>query len=417
MVLLERVRSQYERLPYPPRDPEDERKRLREGIMSRLTLANHLLWGGRRRYDEEFAVLDAGCGTGDGAIALAEQLRGTHARVVALDFSSASLAVARERAAVRGLENIEFVHASIEEIPALGLGRFDYIVSTGVLHHLASPESGLAALRDALKPDGGLGVMVYGLYGRQPVYMMQALMRYLAPPEMHDERRLEVLKRTLSTLPPQQPFAREIREREGIQREMARGDAALLDLFLHAQDRPYTVPQIYEWLRGADMRLAAWATPALYDPQVAAEALDVPHLDPEQQHAMAELLNGTISKHLFYATRVSYDAPSPPHPDDESAIPTWTDFDLDGQRAAVVDSGKGKLRFDVGVAATLPGDGLTRGLLQRVDGRTPVRAIIGDVCSKLSAVTEAQARKVWRRTFRALDGLNVLVLNPPDEAP
>ena len=35
------------------------------------------------------------------------------------------------------------------------------VTEFGVLHHLASPEAGLAALRDVLKPDGGIGVMVY----------------------------------------------------------------------------------------------------------------------------------------------------------------------------------------------------------------------------------------------------------------
>jgi len=72
------------------------------------------------------------------------------ARVVALDFSPGSLAIVRERAKVRGLTNIEFVEASIEDLPRLGLGSFDYIISSGVLHHLASPEVGLGALREAL---------------------------------------------------------------------------------------------------------------------------------------------------------------------------------------------------------------------------------------------------------------------------
>ncbi len=39
----------------------------------------------------------------------------------------------------------------------LGLGTFDYAVSTGVLHHLASPDAGLAAIRDVLAPAGGMG--------------------------------------------------------------------------------------------------------------------------------------------------------------------------------------------------------------------------------------------------------------------
>ena len=48
---LATVREQYEELPYPARDPADERRRLIQDLLSQPTLLNHLLWGGRRRLD------------------------------------------------------------------------------------------------------------------------------------------------------------------------------------------------------------------------------------------------------------------------------------------------------------------------------------------------------------------------------
>ena len=141
MTLLEAVRDQYVEYPYPPRDPQDEHRRLLHNLLSQVTAVNHLFWAGRRPIDAGFSVLDAGCGTGDATICIAEQLRESGARVVALDFSRASLAIARERAQVRGLTNIEFVEASIEDLPRLGLGSFDYIISSGV--RSASPAGSL----------------------------------------------------------------------------------------------------------------------------------------------------------------------------------------------------------------------------------------------------------------------------------
>jgi ubiquinone/menaquinone biosynthesis C-methylase UbiE len=88
----------------------------------------------------------AGGGTGDSTIYLAEQLRELGGEVVYLDVSAASMAVARARADVRGLTNIRWLNDSLMNLPALGLGVFDYISCTGVLHHLESTEAGLAAL-------------------------------------------------------------------------------------------------------------------------------------------------------------------------------------------------------------------------------------------------------------------------------
>ena len=59
--------------------------------------------------------------------------RHTNAQVVHLDMSTASIALARQRAELRGLHNIEWVHESLLNLPRLGLGKFDYIHCSGVM--------------------------------------------------------------------------------------------------------------------------------------------------------------------------------------------------------------------------------------------------------------------------------------------
>ena len=60
------------------------------------------------------------------------------------------------------------------------LGRtFDHVVCTGVLHHLPDPDDGLRALRHVLRPRGAMHLMVYALYGRTGIYMMQEYCRLL----------------------------------------------------------------------------------------------------------------------------------------------------------------------------------------------------------------------------------------------
>ena len=153
---LPAVREQYEAYPYPPRDPADERRRLRHVVSGDLLLINHHCFGGVKDFRKGFRALVAGGGTGDTAIFLAEKLRHYDATLVYLDMSAAARQVAEARAEVRGLTNITWVTASIMELPTLGLGKFDYIESCGVLHHLESTEAGLKALKAVLKDDGAI---------------------------------------------------------------------------------------------------------------------------------------------------------------------------------------------------------------------------------------------------------------------
>ena len=51
------VRRQYEALPYPPRKPQDETKRLVTGSPSRLAELNHFVFGGRRDWSKPFRAL------------------------------------------------------------------------------------------------------------------------------------------------------------------------------------------------------------------------------------------------------------------------------------------------------------------------------------------------------------------------
>ena len=73
---------------------------------------------------------------------MAEQLSHTNAEIVYLDFSSSSMKIAKERARMRGLDNIVWVNDWIENIPHLDLGKFDLIECSAALHHLKDPLGG-----------------------------------------------------------------------------------------------------------------------------------------------------------------------------------------------------------------------------------------------------------------------------------
>ena len=234
------VRKIYTDHPFPERDPQDERKRLFETIFGYMRLVNSMFWGGRKRFGPGFRVLDAGCGTGDAVIHIAEELRGTGAEIVALDFSEASITVARKRAEIRGLNNITFIVDSLLNIPRLGLGKFDYIVCAGVLPHLDSPKEGLAVLEGCLKEDGGMGLVLYGKYGRLPVIVMKDIAGLVSSCESEPSRRAAMIDGIRERLPAFNWL-----------RMMGSYQDLGYDAMLTSHMREYSVPDIHSLLKAA----------------------------------------------------------------------------------------------------------------------------------------------------------------------
>ncbi len=308
---LKEVREHYENFPYPPVDPDQEYDRLYMPMLESFDRMNFHAFEGKRDFTRGFRCLIAGGGTGDAVIGLAEQLRDHAAttEVVYVDMSEASMAVAKKRAEVRGLTNIRWIRDSLLNLEKHGLGEFDYINSSGVLHHLADPDEGLRVLVSLLKDDGAMGIMLYATYGRMAVYQMQELLRIVNKDEPNLQKRVDNAKLILQNLPSSHWFVHS----QPVFHNEVQNDNGIFDLLLHSQDRAYTIPELYDYLGTQKLQLLQLFPdqrnvanrlydPGFYihDPALLAKAKGLPL--PEQQ-ALAELLNGQIYKHTFYAAR------------------------------------------------------------------------------------------------------------------
>ncbi|MBD3174894.1 MAG: methyltransferase domain-containing protein [Armatimonadia bacterium] len=303
--ITELVREQYERFPYPDLDPGEMPKGW--VTTSIMPLMCPLVWGGRRTADDAMHILDAGCGTGGPSAQLA--LMSPRSKVVGIDLSQASLARSRARKERLGLDNLEYHRLSLLDVGELGM-TFDYIVTTGVLHHMPDPDEGLRALRSVLDPHGAIAIMLYGQYGRVGVYMLQRAMQLLANPDEDIDYHIDLARQAMLSAPPWFPA-----HIPSYGFEMQPGNkGGIVDLLLHAQDRAYTVDDIHAMLHACDMRFHRWMVPHLYDPK--------PHLgrDPElanSLHAMSnehadqigELVHGALHKHTFVAVRPEFEPP------------------------------------------------------------------------------------------------------------
>jgi len=406
------VRAQYEAYPYPVRQPADETKRLITGSPSHIDELNPYVFGGRRYFSKPFRALVAGGGTGDATIMLAQQLAAIQCpgEIVYMDLSQSSREIAEARAKARGLSNVRFVRMSLLDLPASDVGIFDYIDCCGVLHHLSEPRAGMEALVSVLADDGGLGVMLYGQFGRTGVYPMQEMMRSLAP-DQPPTVRVEMTKRLLKQL----PATNWLRRNPFIADHLEQGDAGLFDLFLHARDRAYRVPEIAEMVDAAGLRPVAFIEPAFYDP--ASYLTDASLLKPLERVswiercAFSELLAGNMRKHIFYAVK-KRNPVSLPDPRDLQMVPVLRDMD---GRAFAKD-------FKPGSAITATSDGtvvrrplpsLAGSMLLRIDHERNVGELYAETAKTNPNLDQRSFLDSFAALFDALNGLGKIYCRLP----
>jgi ubiquinone/menaquinone biosynthesis C-methylase UbiE len=102
----------------------------------------------------EGQVLDIGTGPGFVAIHIARLLQGSGCRVVGLDLSEAMLRVAAENAAREGLNSaLSWREGDAEAMP-FDDGSFDFVVSSGSLHHWEDPVRVFDEIARVLRDDG-----------------------------------------------------------------------------------------------------------------------------------------------------------------------------------------------------------------------------------------------------------------------
>ena len=187
----------------------------------------------------------AGCGTGQEAVQAALAYA-PNARLLAFDFSRASLRYAAMKARQHGLNAIRFRQADILDLPVFDPpfdGPGDLVECVGVLHHMADPFAGWRTLLARLRPGG---LMYVGLYSATARRGLTALRERLAG-EGIDPADPDAIRRVRARIlaRPENDF------------ERALADSAdfytlsnVRDLLFHAHERPLTLDAIGAFLKG-----------------------------------------------------------------------------------------------------------------------------------------------------------------------
>ena len=142
-TVQEKVQAQYEKWVYP----EPVADLTVPGPNTRRDLGdpqtNWLTYWPAEPFRDDLDILVAGCGANAAARYAFHNRR---ARVTGIDLSASSLAHERYLQEKHGLTNLTLHQGRLEEIASLGK-TFDFIETSGVLHHLPDPTAGLRALK------------------------------------------------------------------------------------------------------------------------------------------------------------------------------------------------------------------------------------------------------------------------------
>ena len=406
------VAAQYESWVYPKPilDMAEEVGRHQYFDVSDPAILRRKFWP-RKVEPDELDILIAGCGANQAAYFA---YTNPASRVVGIDVSGSSLAHQQYLKEKHDLRNLELHLLDLEQTASLGR-TFDLIVSSGVLHHLPDPSAGLRGLCEVLKPDGVVSLMLYGYYPRVGVHMLQEAFRMLGLQQ--DAAGVEMVKHTLDHVLPAKHHIVSYRDRD-------RGfDAGVVDTYLHARERAYTVPDVLQlvsegggkfqgWLDNLDHSISLWI-PNPDDPlRRLVETLPV-----VEQWRVVELLGQSLAR-IF---------PLVCHPDRPEADYTldftgdaWLDY-VPSLRPRLeilsVQSEEGNEKSPM-TTTSIKRYGhrvkltpFESALLMRVDGKRPIIAIIED--DGLDESNAVQRLVLAREFFRRMAGWDHLLYEIP----
>jgi ubiquinone/menaquinone biosynthesis C-methylase UbiE len=116
-------------------------------------------------------VLEIGCGIGTDTVRFAR----AGAKVTAVDVSAQSIHIAKQRAELYGLRNINFYKANAEELAdTVPVERYDLVYSFGVVHHTPHPQRVIEQIHRYIDRDSRLKIMVYHRRSWKVLWMLMA---------------------------------------------------------------------------------------------------------------------------------------------------------------------------------------------------------------------------------------------------
>ncbi len=203
-----------------------------------------------KEYNENIDILIAGCGTNQAPY---HALKFPNSNIYAIDVSDTSINHAKKMIEKYNIKNLEIEKKDIIDLK--DDQKFDYTISTGVIHHTENPQLSLNKIVDATKADGGLFIMVYANYLRHGVYYLQDFFRYLGIKQ--NKLGLDVIRDIMNALPKDHYAQNYIKIANNNSRDLS-FDAGIIDTFLNARDVSYDIFSLKELIDKSGAFFQCW---------------------------------------------------------------------------------------------------------------------------------------------------------------
>ena len=292
---MEKIRQQFETGPYP-RTPLETSCKENYALLYYHNYATPFYLRNQQVIDtKDKIILDAGCGTGYKALALAEA--NPNAKIVGIDISPKSVELAKARLEYHGFNDAEFHVLSIEDLPSLGM-QFDYINCDEVLYLLPNPAIGLQAMKSVLKPAGIIRANLHSSLQRVYYYRTQEMFKMMGLMDDNPgEMEISIVRDMMQSL------KKEVRLKAKVWDESRENDSQFfMANYLLQEDKGYTIPEVFTAIKTADLEfinMVNWRQWELMDLFEDWEnlpvflAMSLPELAVEERLHLFELLNPT----------------------------------------------------------------------------------------------------------------------------
>ncbi len=198
----------------------------------------HRLWPEKPYNTKRLDILIAGCGSDQAAILA--KCNPNH-NFVGIDLSENSLKHEKKLIEENKIENLKLHHDDFRSVKFKK--KFDYIISSGVIHHLDEPGTGLKYFNQNLKDEGVIYIMVYGDKKSYATNQVKQLFKKLNLKQ--NEESINFVKNTIGKLNNLHP-AKIFTETE-IKQDLNH-PSGVVDFFLHKKENFFSIKELIKLL-------------------------------------------------------------------------------------------------------------------------------------------------------------------------
>ena len=234
--ITKKVANMYKKYPYPSPSTEVNQTNELLNLLRIFELESNIQLKNKK-------FLDAGSGSGHRIVNVAQHYKNWN--FLGIDISDTSLKISQTIKNKNNLKNIKFKKYNLMN-PTFNLGKFDFILSMGVLHHLSNPNKGLENILKVLKKDGMIFVYLYGKLGGHKRILNKKLLSLLLNKKKSDYDLGIKLVRDLDMNKFEYGWNLNFKNKE-------EEDSLIVDSLLHANEKLYDFNDIHKLFKNSDL--------------------------------------------------------------------------------------------------------------------------------------------------------------------